>query len=133
MDTQPFRVIIRVGVADIPGNRLARSHRLGRDFCSEVLGRELKEQQAGGFDHVHILPNFDSINPVKAWFLFDFNATEQIDRPQLSATIPHRVYHATRLNDSWIFTPRDHWIDTARKYCLTYNWGGKKPSGTVGS
>ena len=61
----------------------------------------LRESNAEGSDFVHILPNFDSKNPVKAWFLFDFNATEQVDKSQSSATIPHKVYHATRLDGSW--------------------------------
>jgi hypothetical protein len=101
MDANPLRAVIRVCVTDIPGDRLARSHHLGRDFCSQVLGRKLTERHEGGIDFVHVLPNFDSKNPVNAWFLFDFNATEQIDKSQISTTIPHKVYHATRKNDSW--------------------------------
>jgi hypothetical protein len=100
-NTKPLRVVIRVCVTDIPGHRLARSHRLGRDFCLQVLGRQLKERKDGGFDFVHILPNFDSENAVKAWFLFDFNATEAVDKPQLRAAIRHKVYHATRQENSW--------------------------------
>lgn len=80
MDGHPLRVVIRVCVTDIRGERLARSHRLGRDFCSDLLGRELTERPRGGFDFVHILPNFDSKNPLKAWFLFHFNATEPLDK-----------------------------------------------------
>ena len=101
MDNNPLRAVIRVCVTDIPGDPLARSHRLGRDFCSQVLGRDLKERHTGGFDFVHILPNFDSANPVNAWFLFDFDAEKHVDMLQISASIPHKVYHATRQNDSW--------------------------------
>jgi hypothetical protein len=44
-NTEPLRVVIHVCVTDIPGHRLARSHRLGRDFCLQVLGRQLQERK----------------------------------------------------------------------------------------
>jgi hypothetical protein len=32
--------------------------------------------------------------------------------------------YASILINNRIFTPRDMWVDTARKYCATYTWGG---------
>ena len=32
--------------------------------------------------------------------------------------------YASILTSNRIFTPRDTWVDTAKKYCATYTWGG---------
>lgn len=97
----PLRVIIRVCVTDIPGDPVERAYRLGCDFCEQILQRPLCIKiQAGGYDAVHLLPNFDSCNSVKAWFLYDFNVTSRLDKKQI-LMIPHEVYLATRQADSW--------------------------------
>jgi hypothetical protein len=101
MNSKPRRIIMRACVTDIPGDPSARSHRLGCDACSQILGRPLSvKAQTEGFDYVHVLPNFDSKNDVKAWFLYDFNFTGPLDKNQILA-IPHEVCHATRQKDSW--------------------------------
>jgi hypothetical protein len=54
----------------------------------------------GGFDMVHVLPNFDSKNAVRAWFLYDFNVREPLDKVDV-LEIPHQVYLATRQTEYW--------------------------------
>jgi hypothetical protein len=87
--------------------------------------------QTEGFDYVHVLPNFDSKNDVKAWFLYDFNITGPLDKNQILA-IPHetkgflvslKTGTSVLLIFNRIFTPRAKWIDSAKKYCSMYSWG----------
>ncbi|KAH6716265.1 hypothetical protein BKA61DRAFT_479327 [Leptodontidium sp. MPI-SDFR-AT-0119] len=123
MDQKPLRVIIRVCVTEIPGERENRVYRLGTDFCMQHLNRPLNNNlQAECHDAVHFLPNFDSENDVRAWFIYDFNVTGSLERAQI-LEIQHRVYHSTRQGES-IFTPRERWMVEARKYCSMYTWGG---------
>lgn len=86
---------------DIPSGRFARARCLGDSFCEQVLGRKMNHDiQAKCHDADHCLPNFDSENDVKAWFLYDFNVTRPLDKLEV-IEIPHRVYHATRQENSW--------------------------------
>jgi hypothetical protein len=74
MDSNPLRVIIRVRVMDIPSGRFARARCLEDSFCEQILRRKMNhDKQAKCHDADHCLPNFDSENDVKAWFLYDFN------------------------------------------------------------
>jgi hypothetical protein len=101
MHHKPLRVIIRVCVTDIPGEILERVYHLGCDFSTQILARPPSTiVKAGGYDFMHVLPNFDSSNAVNAWFLYDFNVTGPLDKEEV-LTIPHEVYHATRQADSW--------------------------------
>lgn len=101
MNKNPLRVIIRVCVTDIPGNPLERPYNLGSDFSTQILDRPLSiKVQAGGYDAMHFLPNFDSGNTVRAWFLYDFNVTAPLNKEEV-LVIPHEVYLATRQEDSW--------------------------------
>ncbi|KAH7317667.1 hypothetical protein BKA65DRAFT_541701 [Rhexocercosporidium sp. MPI-PUGE-AT-0058] len=119
------RVIIRVCVTDIPGNPQERVYKLGRDFCQQILHRSFNNNlQDACHDAMHFLPNFDSENDVKAWFIYDFNVTKPLSKEEILA-VPHAVYHATRQGDIWIFTPRERWIVEARRHwgstgCLTW-------------
>lgn len=56
--------------------------------------------KAGCYDAEHCLPNFDSNQDVKAWFLYDFNVTGTLDKTEIMK-IPHKVYLATRQKESW--------------------------------
>jgi hypothetical protein len=86
---------------DIPSGRLARVRCLGSNFCQQILGREMNNDlQAECHDAEHCLPNFDSENDVKAWFLYDFNVTGPLDKTEV-LKISHKVYHATRQEGSW--------------------------------
>ncbi|KAH9222681.1 hypothetical protein DL95DRAFT_143274 [Leptodontidium sp. 2 PMI_412] len=123
----PRRVIIRVCVTDIPAaNPQERVYRLGRDFCQQILQRSFNNNlQDECHDAMHFLPNFDSENNVKAWFIYDFDVTGPLSKEEV-LTIPHEVYHATRKENTWIFTPRERWIVEGRKYCSMYTWGGSR-------
>ncbi|KAH8585954.1 hypothetical protein B0O99DRAFT_93701 [Bisporella sp. PMI_857] len=124
MDSNPLRVIIRVRVMDIPSGRNARVRCLGNIFCQQILSRQMNHDlKAECHDAEHCLPNFDSKYDVKAWFLYDFNVTGPLDKAEVMK-IPHKVYLATRQEDSWIFTSRDLWVENAKNYCATYTWGG---------
>lgn len=101
MDKKPLRVIIRVCVTDIPGDRENRVYRLGTDFCGQVLDRPFNNNmQDECHDAVHFLPNFDSENNLRAWFLYDFNVMGSLDRGQI-LEIQHKVYLATWQGESW--------------------------------
>ncbi|RFU25280.1 hypothetical protein B7463_g11064, partial [Scytalidium lignicola] len=121
----PIRVIIRVCVTDIPGNPLERVYQLGSDFCTQMLARPFRTKvQEEGYDAMHILPNFDPKNSVKAWFLYDFNVTRPLSKEEV-LQIQHEAYLATRQEDSWIFTLQKGWIDPGKNYYSKYVWGGK--------
>ncbi|KAH6706279.1 hypothetical protein BKA61DRAFT_697916 [Leptodontidium sp. MPI-SDFR-AT-0119] len=120
----PQRVTIRVRVTEIPTNPENRVSRLGRDFCQQILQRPFNNNlQDECHDAMYFLPNFDSENDVKAWFLYDFNVMHPLSKEEV-LTIQHEVYHATWKGDTWIFTPRKQWNDEARRYCSMYTWGG---------
>ena len=88
------RVIIRARLKTIPGNPLSRPFTLGELFSQKLLGRGLRMQQnVHGFDAVHLLPNFDSENDVKGWFLYDFGVDRYMDRAELTQT-QHQMYLA---------------------------------------
>ncbi|KAH6706298.1 hypothetical protein DL95DRAFT_411718 [Leptodontidium sp. 2 PMI_412] len=123
MADNPLRVVIRVCVTDIPGNKLARATRLAHDFSEQVRRRPFNNNlNAECHDSEHLLPNFDSDNAVRAWFLFDFDVKGPLTKGEVLA-LPHEVYHASRQGDAWVFIPRERWIDSARKYCSMYKWG----------
>ncbi|KAH7317361.1 hypothetical protein BKA65DRAFT_557563 [Rhexocercosporidium sp. MPI-PUGE-AT-0058] len=125
----PQRVIIRVRVMDIPADVQKRVSRLGRDFCQQILQRPFNNNlQDECHDAMHFLPNFDSENDVKAWFVYDFNVTRPLSKEEV-LTIQHNVYHATRREDTWIFTPRQQWNEEAKRYCSMYKWGGSYTEG----
>lgn len=101
MDKSPLRVVIRVRVMDIPSGRLSRVRCLGSNFCQQILGREMNNDLgAECHDAEHVLPNFDSEHDIRAWFLYDFNVSGLLDKTEV-LEIPHKVYHATRLEDAW--------------------------------
>jgi hypothetical protein len=101
MTDDPLRVIIRACVTDIPGNKLARPTRLAQDFSEQVRNRPFNNNpKAECHDSEHVLPNFDSDNAVKAWFIIDFNVKCSLSKEEVLA-LPHEVYHASRQGDSW--------------------------------
>jgi len=95
------RVIIHACVADIPGDINRRPNTLGQIFCSEVLHRDFnKDIKLSGFDSVHIPPDFESVQPIKGWFVCDLNVVSELEKEELPA-IPHLVYHASLINGRW--------------------------------
>lgn len=101
MADNPLRVVIRVCVTDIPGNKLARATRLAHDFSEQVRRRPFNNNlNAECHDSEHLLPNFDSDNAVRAWFLFDFDVKGPLTKGEVLA-LPHEVYHASRQGDAW--------------------------------
>jgi len=97
----PRRVLIRVCVTDIPANPQERVYHLGRDFCQQILRRPFNNNlQDECHDAMHFLPNSDSENNTKEWFLYDFNVTGPLIREEV-LTILHEVYYATRMKDTW--------------------------------
>ncbi|TAQ88810.1 hypothetical protein B7494_g2867 [Chlorociboria aeruginascens] len=104
----PRRVIIRAWVTDIPADPQERVYCLGRDVCQQILYRPFNNNlQDKCHDAMHFLPNFDSENNVKAWFIYDFNVTGPLSKAAV-LTIPHEVYQATRKEDTWA---ADSWSD----------------------
>ncbi|KAG4439251.1 hypothetical protein IFR05_005289 [Cadophora sp. M221] len=96
---------------------LARVTRLAQDFSEQVRHRPFDNNlNAECHDSEHLLPNFDSENAVRAWFLINFNVKGPLSKEEVLA-LPHEVYHASRQQDAWVFIPRETWIDSARKYC----------------
>ncbi|KAF5866614.1 hypothetical protein ETB97_010707 [Aspergillus alliaceus] len=88
----PMRVIISACVTDIGGNPQRRHNTLGSAFCEEVLHREFRASlQPTGYDHVHIPADFDSVKPVKRWFIFDLNVRGELEADEV-ARVPHSVY-----------------------------------------
>ncbi len=95
------RVFIRACVTDIPGEMSRRPNTLGQIFCSEVLHRDFnKDIKLSGFDSVHIPPGFESLQPIKRWFVCDLNVVSELGKEELLA-IPHLVYHASLINGRW--------------------------------
>lgn len=106
-DDVPKRILIRAGVQQIPGAPDARPWNIWELFCTHQLHREVRTssqqpQSELGFDEVHVLPNFDSPNDVKAYFLTDVGVKEGADQPDLTS-ITFEVYRAAydTTNEQW--------------------------------
>lgn len=97
-----MRVIIRVCVADLPGEPLTRPWTLGNIFCNQILHRSLNPQpHPSGCDGMYFLEGFDSDKPVQRWFIYDLNVKCALSREDLLATIPHKVFLASRATGTW--------------------------------
>ncbi|EPE36891.1 hypothetical protein GLAREA_09054 [Glarea lozoyensis ATCC 20868] len=108
MSNSPLRVVIRVCVTDIPANPQERVYRLGCDFAEQILRRPYNNNLRDDcHDAMHFLPNCESENSLRAWFVYDFNVTEPLDKTQV-LTISHAVYHATRQGEPW-------WVRSLRR------------------
>lgn len=101
IDSAPTRIIIRACVTDIPGELGRRPNTLGEIFCSNVLHRDFNgDIKPSGFDSVHIPPGFESLQPIKRWFVCDLNVVSELGKEELLA-IPHLVYHASLIDGKW--------------------------------
>lgn len=109
MDTKsaPKRILISAAVQQIPGEPGARPWTMWELFCTHELHRNVREtstqsQPELGVDAIHVLPNFDSPNDVKAYFLTDVGVIEGDDQPDV-ASIPFEVYRAAydTTNERW--------------------------------
>jgi len=100
-----YCVVIRVRVQDIPSNKNSRVRCLGKEFCQQVMGREMNlDLESACHGAEHYLPNFDSDNDVRSWFIYDFNVKGTLSRQDL-LDVPDMVYLASRVNDTWHVTP----------------------------
>ncbi|KAK5167842.1 uncharacterized protein LTR77_007541 [Saxophila tyrrhenica] len=127
------RVIIRANVKSIPGDPLARPFALGELYSQQVLHRSLRESGPGdepddeqspvGFDAVHLLPGFDSPNPIQGWFVFDIDVRREMGKKNI-CTLPHYNYSAQFDDDKreWVFTPRPV-SEKLVHYLSLYQWG----------
>lgn len=97
----PRRVLLRVSVTDIPGCKQKRFHTLGNDFSLYQLKRPIRDKPSLlGYDHPHIPGEFDSEQPLKRWFIYDFNVEGPLTEEQTLA-LPHDVYLASRQGQNW--------------------------------
>src|SRR5213078_1778098 len=97
-----MRVAIRVRVTDLPGEPLGRHSTLGDIFCNQFLHIPLNlRPHPSGYDGVVILEGFDSDKPVQRWFIYDLNVKCALSREELLATIPHKVFLASRESGTW--------------------------------
>ena len=94
----PRRILISAGVQQIPGEPGGRPWKMWELFCEHQLHREARttahqSQQDLGVDEVHVLPNHDSPNDVKAYFLTDVGVKEGAEDIDV-ASVPFEVYRA---------------------------------------
>jgi adenylate cyclase len=95
------RVLLRVRVTDIPGPNQKRFHKLGNDFSQHQFERNIQDKPSLlGYDHPHIPGDFDSDQPSKRWFIYDFNVKGPLTKEQTLA-LPHEVYVASRQDEQW--------------------------------
>lgn len=129
-------------VTDLPGSP---HNFLGNLFCQQVLKRNFNNKlQISNYDYIHLPPNFDTDKPVLRWFICDLNVNCRLDTNGL-LSLPHKVYYVSRQNDEWHVSlyqciptrlwllqllgcslPKDQYIESAKKYCGTYYWGGRQ-------
>ncbi|KAF2653135.1 hypothetical protein K491DRAFT_694949 [Lophiostoma macrostomum CBS 122681] len=101
------RVLLRVSVTDIPGCRQKRFHTLGNEFSLCQLKRPIRDEpRLSGYDHPHIPGEFDSEQPLKRWFIYDFNVEGPLTNEQ-TWSLPHDVYLASRQSKNWVFVPKN--------------------------
>lgn len=96
MDSRPTRIVIYVCVIDIDGCPQRRHVKIGEDFCDLVLKRAFNPTlHPAKYDHIHIPADFDSLEPLKRWFILDLNVTEPLSREDV-LQLPHQVYLASQ-------------------------------------
>ena len=94
----PRRVLINASVQQISGEPGARPWKIWELFCNHQLRRDARTtpHQSDpdlGVDEVHVLPNYDSPNNIKAYFLTDVGVKGGADEIDV-APIPFEVYRA---------------------------------------
>lgn len=95
------RVIIHVLVTDIPGCPQNRHNFIGDLFCNQVLERDFDTRlRTSGRDHIHLSPNFDTVKPVRKWFIIDLDVNGRLSRDEVKE-LPHQVYTLSRQGDGW--------------------------------
>jgi methylsterol monooxygenase len=50
-----------------------------------------------GYDHVHIPADFDSLKPLKRWFIVDLDVVQPLNQEDV-LQLPHQVYLASQQN-----------------------------------
>lgn len=94
----PKRILISAGVQQIPGQPGGRPWKMWELFCEQQLHREARTtanqtQEDLGVDEVHVLPNHDSPNDVKAYFLTDVGVKKEAKEIDVRS-VPFEVYRA---------------------------------------
>ncbi|PLB47734.1 hypothetical protein P170DRAFT_437478 [Aspergillus steynii IBT 23096] len=96
MNLPPTRVIIYACETDITGCPQRRHVQIGEDFCETVLSRAFNPTlHPAGYDHIHIPADFDSLKPLKRWFILDLDVTQPLSQEDL-LQLPHHVYLASQ-------------------------------------
>jgi hypothetical protein len=96
-----LRVILYVCVTDLPGSPQNRHNFLGELFCQQVLKRKFNNKlQVLSYDYMHLPPNFDTVKPVRRWFICDLNVNCRLDKNGV-LSLPHEVYYVSRQKDEW--------------------------------
>lgn len=98
MDPHPTRIIIYACVTDIDGCPQRRYLKIGEDFCASMLNRPFSPTlHPAGYDHVHIPADFDSLKPLKRWFIVDLDVVQPLNQEDV-LQLPHQVYLASQQN-----------------------------------
>lgn len=96
MDSASTIIVIYACVIDIDGCPQRRHVKIGEDFCDIVLKRAFNPTfHPAKYDHIHIPDNFDSLKPLKRWFVLDLNVTEPLSREDV-LQLPYQVYLASQ-------------------------------------
>ncbi|KAJ5816133.1 hypothetical protein N7447_008366 [Penicillium robsamsonii] len=125
MDFHPTRIVIYACVTDIDGFPQRRHVKIGNEFCESILNRAFNSTlHPAGYDHIHIPADFDSLEPLKRWFILDLVVTEPLSQEDV-LHLPHQVYLASQRSGKLSFIPRDRWTEKAKERAASYTWGGK--------
>ena len=96
MEHEPKRICIYVCVTDIDGCPQRRHLTVGDQFCQEILGSHFNSAlHPASYDHVHIPGEFDSLQPLKRWFILDLAVRKRLGDNEVS-NLPHEVYLASK-------------------------------------
>lgn len=99
MDSHPTRIAIYACVIDITRCPQRGHITLGEAFCGIVLGREFHfKLHPAGYDHVHIPADFDSLEPLKRWFILDVDVIQPLSKEEV-LQLPHPMYLASQGDD----------------------------------
>lgn len=96
MDAHPTRIVIYACVTDIDGWPQSRYVKIAGAFCENVLNRAFNHTlNPEGYDHIHIPGDFDSLQPLRRWFILDLDVIQRLDKEDV-LRLPHQVFLATR-------------------------------------
>jgi hypothetical protein len=97
----PIRIVVAVRATDLPGEPGKRHNTLAELISANILKRPFRPwPQVKSFDYSHTVPDLDTNQPKRKWFICDFNVKNELSRTEVRL-LPHKVYSMSLQDNEW--------------------------------